>query len=90
MSKLFRITAPTTRQEHENILHHCMSLIKSSEYNDGAGDMCDILHFNQIDTIIDIINIDNENLKAIHKILPDTKNRMHITMIHRNSVKLLQ
>ena len=63
MSKSFRMIAPTTRQEHEHIFIHYMSLIEKIEWNDGSGEICDILYLDKVDTIIDIIGLDDEHIK---------------------------
>ena len=81
---------PTTRKQHEKIFYQCMRFIEKPECNYGSGEICDILLFNQIDKIINIINLDNDNIKAIHKIISNTNNRIHLTMTQRNSIKIRQ
>ena len=61
---------PTIREQHDDILLHCMSLIEKKECNDGSGDICQILILNEIDTILDIISLDDEELKAVYESIP--------------------
>ena len=55
----------TTREQHEAICHHCMSLVENPEFQDGLGTICNILIENDINTIIDIISLDDEEIKAM-------------------------
>ena len=80
----------TTKLGHYKIIFHCLSLIEKPEFNDGAGDVYTILQFNKIDTILDIVCLDDENMKEIYKIVSDKKLRLHFTMSQRNSLKFIQ
>ena len=55
-----------TREQHETTFHHCMILIENLEYQDGSGTMCKILIEDDINTIIDIISLGNEEIKATY------------------------
>ena len=66
-----------------------MSLIEKPECNDGSSEICDILHTNQVYTIIDIINIDPESLKSIYKTMSYRKYKLYLTIIQNNSVNTL-
>ena len=72
--------APITRLEHEKLFLHGMSLIEKLEFNDGSGEICDMLHLNQIDKIIYIIKPGDEHIKAMYKKLPNNKNIIHLTI----------
>ena len=53
----------TTRETHETIFHHCMSLVENLECQDESGTICKMLVENDINTIIDIISLDDEETK---------------------------
>ena len=53
----------TEREQHAAIHILTMNLIEKSEVTDESGYICDILRHTQIDTIIDVINVDIETLK---------------------------
>ena len=50
----------TTREQHDTIFHLCMILIENPEYQDGLGTGCKMLIENNINTITDIIRLDDE------------------------------
>ena len=81
MSTTPRIMPTTTMLEHQKSFFHCLSLIEKTEYNDGTGDICTMLQLNQINIILDILQLDNENMKEIHKIVPDRKTRAHTLVL---------
>ena len=72
--------AHATREQHDEIFLHCMSLIEKTEYRDGSGAICQILILNDINTILDIISFDDEELKAVYKSTPSTKPRIYLTI----------
>ena len=49
-----------------------------------------MLLINQIDTILDIIILDEEGLKVVFKSIPKNKNRIRLSILQRNTVKFLQ
>ena len=80
----------TTRDQHETIFHHCMSLIENPEYQDGSGTICKMLIENDINTIIDIISLDDEEIKAIYSSTTKIKPKQHLTMSQINGIKYLK
>ena len=72
--------APTTREQYEDTFLHCMSLIDKIEYHDGSGEICQMLVLNEIDTILDIISLDDEELKTVYKATPSSKPKTHLSM----------
>ena len=80
----------TTRDQHETIFHHCMSLIENPEYQDGSGTICKMLIENDINTIIDIISLDDEEIKAIYSSTTKIKPKEHLTMSQINVIKYLK
>ena len=89
MSTPSKIMAPITREQHEKIFFSCMSLIENPECNDGTGEICNMLVINSIDTILDNFCLD-EILKVIFKLILNNKNRIHVTLLHCNSVRSIQ
>ena len=79
----------TTRLEHEKIFFHCVCFIEKSECNDGTGEMCTMLQLNKVVTILDIICLDDENMKEIYKMKGNKKQRIHLTISQRNSLKFI-
>ena len=81
----------TTRLEHQTTkIFHCLSLIEKVECNDKTGEICTILQLNQLDTILDMIYLDDENMKEMYKMKSNKRQRIHFTMIQRNSLKFIQ
>ena len=42
--------------------------------------MCDMLLINQIDTILDMVSLDDEYIKVIYKLSPNSKTRIHVAL----------
>ena len=77
----------TTREQHEAIFHHCMSLIENPEFQDDSGTICKMLTENGIHTIIDIIGLDDEEIKAIYSSTTKIKPKQHLTLSQVNGIK---
>ena len=75
-----------TREQHEDIFHHCMSLIENPECQDGSGTICNILIENNIHTIIDIISLCDEEIKAKYSSTTKIKPKQHQRMSHINGI----
>ena len=84
------IMVATTREQHETIFHHCMSLIENPECQDGSGTICKKLIENYINTIIDIISLDDEEIKVIYSSTTKIKSKQHLTMSQINGIKYLK
>ena len=82
--------APATREQHEDISFHYMSLIEKPECHDGSGEICQILILNEIYTILDIISSNYDKFKAVYKSAPSRKPRTYLSMSQRHSIKFLQ
>ena len=54
-----------------------MSIIENLEFNDGIGDICDVLLLNQTNTTLDMFSLDDENRKGIYKSIPNNKIKIH-------------
>ena len=79
----------TTREQHEDVFH-CMSLIENKEYQDGSGTTYKILIENYINTIIDVISLDNKEIKTIYLSTTKIKAKQYLTMSQIDGIKYLK
>ena len=80
----------TTREQHDAIFYHCMRLIENPEYHDGSGTLCTMLIINDINTIIDIISLDDKESKLVYTSSTKTKPKHYLTMYQINAVNCLK
>ena len=66
------------------------SLIESPEYHDGTGTIRQMLIFNDVNTIIDIITLNDEEVKALYTSTTKPKPKHHLKMSQINCIKFLK
>ena len=67
-----------------------MSLVENPEYHDGSDTICKMLIENDINTIINIISLDDEEIKAKHSSTAKIKSKQHLIMSQINGIKYLK
>ena len=75
-----KIMMATTREQYEAIFYQCMSLIENPECHDGSDAICTKTILNDISKIIDIICLDNNEIKALYTSSTKNKTKHNLAM----------
>ena len=68
-----------------------MRLIETLECNDGSGNICNmIMLLSKINTILNVFSLNDEYIKVMYNLLPNSKARIDFIISQRNSAKFFQ